>query len=316
MGLTVRDIADACGVNASTVSRALRDDPRVKADTRVQIRDYARKHGYTPNLLARNLAAGKTNTIWLILGSLNNELEQKPAQYLSQRLREAGYDLLIVLDHNSETEFSRLLDKLRQKVTDAALIIPPFIRAHSKIARQLRDLPLPVLFIDRWISGSDTPAVSTDNAAAALRLVEYCHQQGARTFFTSFDGGNTVAKTREKTVHDYLRKHRLPCYQDITPENIRLAAGAPAAILGNSGKGVYQRLSALSETLPPDQCFYGGFFDYWENETKGPFQKLLICRQDFEKISMTAADNILKMLAGESLPEQLSTVPPMSFLEL
>lgn len=45
----MRDVADRLGVNASTVSRALRGDPRVSEATRKRVRETAAEMGYRPN---------------------------------------------------------------------------------------------------------------------------------------------------------------------------------------------------------------------------------------------------------------------------
>ncbi|HCH86845.1 MAG TPA: LacI family transcriptional regulator, partial [Lentisphaeria bacterium] len=57
MPVTIHDLAKLAGLNASTISRALRNDPRVRKSTRELVRELARRHGYTPNLPARQLAA-------------------------------------------------------------------------------------------------------------------------------------------------------------------------------------------------------------------------------------------------------------------
>jgi DNA-binding LacI/PurR family transcriptional regulator len=47
--MTMRDVADRLGVNASTVSRALRGDPRVSETTRKRVQETAMEMGYRPN---------------------------------------------------------------------------------------------------------------------------------------------------------------------------------------------------------------------------------------------------------------------------
>ncbi len=58
---TMQDIADRCGVSLITVSRALRDDPRVRPETAGRIRETAAALGYDPacHHAARRLALRK-----------------------------------------------------------------------------------------------------------------------------------------------------------------------------------------------------------------------------------------------------------------
>jgi DNA-binding LacI/PurR family transcriptional regulator len=60
---SIRDIAEQCGVSTSTVSLALRADPRVTAETAARIRAMATALGYAPNLAARNLISKRFNRV-------------------------------------------------------------------------------------------------------------------------------------------------------------------------------------------------------------------------------------------------------------
>ncbi len=51
-----QDIATACGLNATTVTLALNNHPRVAERTRLRVQEAARSLGYAPNIAARRLA--------------------------------------------------------------------------------------------------------------------------------------------------------------------------------------------------------------------------------------------------------------------
>lgn len=53
--LTMKDIARELGISVATVSRALKDSPRISAERREIIQRYAREHHFTPNVLAESL---------------------------------------------------------------------------------------------------------------------------------------------------------------------------------------------------------------------------------------------------------------------
>ena len=60
MAVTSKDIARRLNISQSTVSRALRGDPRVSAETKARILEAARQMDYTPNLAARSLITRRT----------------------------------------------------------------------------------------------------------------------------------------------------------------------------------------------------------------------------------------------------------------
>ena len=124
MKTTLKSLAKAIGVDVSTVSRALRDDPKVKQITKDKITKKAREMGYTPNLAARSLVVGKSHTIWFMVPSLNQSIEQIPAQYAGIYLSKKKYDLMVLIHNNDQAIYSRQIKRLTQCVADGVIIIP------------------------------------------------------------------------------------------------------------------------------------------------------------------------------------------------
>ena len=186
MAITIHDLARLSGYNASTVSRALRGDSRVREATRKQIMELARENGYSPNLPARQLAAGRTGNILLCIGTPDSEIERFSAFHLSELCDRAGYDLQIVLHYNDFHTFRHRLEKLFQHTADGAILIPPGDVGHcSELTELVNTLPIPHVFVDRYWDGIRAPVVTTDNAAAARHLVERALAWGARVLNAS-----------------------------------------------------------------------------------------------------------------------------------
>lgn len=99
---TSRDIADIAGVSQATVSRALRNSPLVKKETRDRIQEIARELKYFVNRNAAGLRTHQSNTLALLLFEDANEAGE-PAQNLF---------LLTMLDHITRAAASRGYDVL------------------------------------------------------------------------------------------------------------------------------------------------------------------------------------------------------------
>jgi DNA-binding LacI/PurR family transcriptional regulator len=93
---TIVTLAKLAGVAASTVSRALKGDPRISAATRARIEALALEHGYTPNVLARMLSGGRSFLIGLALGWIENLFYAELMQRLVSQADARGIHLLIV----------------------------------------------------------------------------------------------------------------------------------------------------------------------------------------------------------------------------
>ena len=99
---TSRDIAEIAGVSQATVSRALRDSPLVREETRRRIQQIARDLNYFVNRNAAGLRTQQSTTIALLVF---DETEGKDAQinpfflsmlgYITRSAATLGYDVLI-----------------------------------------------------------------------------------------------------------------------------------------------------------------------------------------------------------------------------
>ena len=65
--VTIRDIAERTGYSKATVSRVLNNHPYVSDDVRRKIQAVIKELNYTPNLVAKELSAGKTNKIAVVI---------------------------------------------------------------------------------------------------------------------------------------------------------------------------------------------------------------------------------------------------------
>jgi len=101
---TSRDIADIAGVSQATVSRALRNSPLVRPETRKRIQQIAKELNYFVNRNAAGLRTHQSNTIALLLF---DETGGEDAQinpfflsmlgYMTRAAAGRGYDVLISL---------------------------------------------------------------------------------------------------------------------------------------------------------------------------------------------------------------------------
>ncbi|MEJ2563686.1 MAG: LacI family DNA-binding transcriptional regulator [Anaerolineales bacterium] len=64
--ITIKDVARAEGVSTHTVSRVLNERPDVSSETRMRVQQVIAELGYSPNVIARNLSRGRSNTLGVI----------------------------------------------------------------------------------------------------------------------------------------------------------------------------------------------------------------------------------------------------------
>ena len=92
---TTAEISTRAGVDKSTVSRALKNDPRVKESTRQMIHSIAATLGYAPNAIAHSLATQRSNIIGFIGSETQNYWYQENIQTLARQITLAGRQMML-----------------------------------------------------------------------------------------------------------------------------------------------------------------------------------------------------------------------------
>lgn len=100
--MTLAKLAQLAGVSTSTASRALKNNPLIKQDTRDRIQALALEHNFSVNAAASRLRTQKTNVIAVILNlvdhteqSISDPFLLKVVADLNQALNAEGYEMLL-----------------------------------------------------------------------------------------------------------------------------------------------------------------------------------------------------------------------------
>lgn len=181
-GASIADVAREAGVATSTVSRALTIPGRVAEPTRLRVEAAARKLGYTGNQAARNLRAGTSKTIMIVLpeeiyigaSQTVSEVLQTTAQCLSER----GFSLLIAnVSREAQTD-AHILNVAHGGTVSGVLLMATDVP--QKDGRSLADIGLPLASLHYDLSAQGIPSVVSNDhdaiAAATQTLVELGHR--------------------------------------------------------------------------------------------------------------------------------------------
>src|SRR5262245_39267300 len=107
--VTIYDIALQAGVSPATVSRVLGGTSPVAPEKREAVLAAARALHYRPNLMAQDLARGRSQTVGLILPDTVSSFWGRLIKGVETALREQGYHLLMASSEGSDGE-PRALD--------------------------------------------------------------------------------------------------------------------------------------------------------------------------------------------------------------
>ncbi len=96
---TIYDIARQLGYSPSTVSRALRDHPEVKPETKQKIIELANQLNYHPNPIALSLRTRRSHTIGVIVPEIKHYFFSSVISGIEDIAYKAGYTIFVSQSH-------------------------------------------------------------------------------------------------------------------------------------------------------------------------------------------------------------------------
>jgi LacI family transcriptional regulator len=177
---TLADVAQMAGVDASLVSRVLRNDPRgfASAETRERIRAAAQEVGYRANAAARGLRSSRTMTLGLLLPGFSSPVYSSIAHGVEERAGRHGYGLVLGT-HAAGDPQETITDMLMHGRVDGLLVSSGRIEDRA-LRRLVEQVPQSVVLVNRQVRGVAASVVLRDadaSAVAVAHLAELGHRR-------------------------------------------------------------------------------------------------------------------------------------------
>ncbi|MEA5051286.1 MAG: LacI family DNA-binding transcriptional regulator [Oscillospiraceae bacterium] len=174
----IKDVARRAGVSASTVSRALSDKTCVSEQTRARILEAAAELNYSPNIIAKSLKMGRTNTVALIIPSIRNHIFPEIACGVEDEARRHGITVILCNTDENDAVEKEYIAKLRTQWVDGVIV--GTMKPDSDHIRRLRDEGFPIVLTSRYYGDDGFDTVAVDNFGAARGAVDYLIRRGCR----------------------------------------------------------------------------------------------------------------------------------------
>lgn len=209
--ITLKDIAKALNLSASTVSRAMRDNPAISAKTRLKVKEYAKKHKYKPNLLALQLKTNKNNTIGVVVPEIVHYFFSTVLDGIQQEAEKEGYNLLITHSKENYEREVRSVETLLEARVCGILISQSKTTSSYDHFQDIIDNSVHLVFFDRICTGINTDKVVVDDYAGAYNAVEHLIKTGCtRIAYLGSTSQMPISNNRRMGYEDALKKHKLP----------------------------------------------------------------------------------------------------------
>ena len=273
MPVSIKDIAQVAEVTPGTVSRALRDSPRVNPKTKRRIQQIADQMGYSPDAQARSLVEGRTRTIGVVVTTMTDPFIGGIVQAIETSAHDHGYSLILASSNDSSEREIAAAETLHSKRVDGVIVSSSRVGVLHQ--SRLERLGVPVVLINSLVQnqGRYTFSIGVDNRHGGFLATEHLLQLGHRRIaYVAAPDDRSDSLERLAGYHEALAR------AGIDPDPALLVRGTGRARGGEQSLPVLQALPD-----PPTAVF---------------------CYNDMTAIGLIHAAHA----AGLSLPQDLAIV--------
>ena len=312
MAVGVKDVAAAAGVSVGTVSNVLNRPDRVSERTVERVQRAIQELGFVRNDAARQLRAGRSRSIGLVVPDIANPFFAEVARGAEDRAADAGMTVLLGNSDESESRQTAHLELFHEQRVNGVLITPASEELDS--LRRFSGGGMPIVLVDREVEEETFPSVAVDDVEGGRLAAQHLLDIGRRRL--AFVGGQQTVRQ----VADRLRGARMAvsAVEGATLEIIeqpsltvlqgreageKLTSRAPedrpdAVFAANDllAVGVLQAFSLMSSIRVPEDIALVGYDDI--DFASAAVVPLSSVRQPARLIGWTGVDLLLKELEG------------------
>lgn len=196
---TAVDVARLAGVSQSAVSRAFTPGASISAEKKTRIVEAARQIGYRPNVIARSLITGRSNTIGLVAAYLQNYFYPQIIEQMAARLRRSGFHIaLFTTDLNQPAD--NILEEILGYGLDGLILVSTTLS--SALADECRATGIPVVLFNRTTESLNVSSVTGENRRGGELMARFLVAAGHRKI--AFMAGVEDSSTSRDREHGFV----------------------------------------------------------------------------------------------------------------
>jgi LacI family transcriptional regulator len=185
MAVSIRHVAERAGVSVGTVSNVLNRPDRVSEAVATRVQNAIRELGYVRNDAARQLRAGRSSSIGLVVLDARNPFFTDVARGAEDAAAEHGVAVLLGDSDEKPEREAAYLDLFEEQRVRGVLVSP--LGDIRERLQRMRALGTPVVLVDRMAEDASLSSVSVDDVAGGRTAVAHLLETGRRRI--AFVGG-------------------------------------------------------------------------------------------------------------------------------
>ena len=217
--MTMKDIAREFGISVATVSRALKDSPRISKERREAIQQYAREHNFYPNAIGEALRHSRVmppRIIGVIVPEFTHYYFSSILTGIEEAAAARGYRIMVALSGEQYEREARICENFHRYKVCGVIVSQAKDTKNYDHYQKLIDAGIPLVFYDRICTGVNASRVVVDDYMGAYNAVTYLVETGCKRI--AFYGGPQqleISKNRFNGYKDALLKHGMKVDEQI-----------------------------------------------------------------------------------------------------
>ncbi|WP_201736531.1 LacI family DNA-binding transcriptional regulator [Bifidobacterium xylocopae] len=320
----MRDVAQAAGVSAQTVSRVANGSTAVRPQTRQRVEAAMSKLGYRPNYAARALKHGRFKNVGVLLYNMTSYGNARILNGIVTAAAESGYAVTVhTISRRGNQSLGSAIRHLQQLPVDGAVALLERQVPDFNEFRPGKDMPVVLVSED---PANHCPTIDADQYGCSIAVVDYLLSRGHRTVYhVAGPPTSRAAESRAQGWQDALWQFGIPLpktyvgdweadsgYQAGLALSHEDECTAIYAANDQMAYGVVQGLAAGGKRVPQDVSVIGV-----DDSLLGvvPRLGLTTMRMKFNEIGREAFSMVRRQCEGEQVPVGVKTVIPAELIE-
>lgn len=218
--MTMKDIAKELGISVATVSRALKDSPRISEERRRMIQQYAHEHNFYPNVIGaalRHSRGATSKVIGVIVPEFTHYYFSSVLTGIEEAAMARGYYIMVALSNEQHEREVRICEMFHRRKVCGVIVSQAKDTQSYEHFQKLIDSGIPMVFYDRICTGVNASRVVVDDYMGAFNAVTYLIETGCRRI--AFYGAPMqleISKNRFNGYKDALLKRGLKFDEHLT----------------------------------------------------------------------------------------------------
>jgi len=185
VSVSVRDVARKAGVSVGTVSNVLNSPDKVADKTVLKVQQAISALGFVRNDAARQLRAGKSRSIGLLVLDVRNPFFTDVARGAEEAAAEHQMSILLANSDENHDREKQLLSLFEEQRV-AGVLVSPVSSDIAELSRA-RDRGTPIVLVDRQSKDKSLSSVAVDDVAGGFMAVSHLIETGRKRIM--FAGG-------------------------------------------------------------------------------------------------------------------------------